>query len=660
MADSRRNSKSLDPLRTLREHLALGVTGCLSLRDKEGTEFRVYVMQGELLASQGPDDSRWIIRRLVNNGALTETQGERFMARLANDELLEDLLFGQVPDELLLDVMAARFRQSLLDFLFVTAIPTFEPLEAIFVDNIQVGHDSHGLLGELEARRDRVRGLRARAPGITIRQGSGRPRSLDEARLLDLCDEPVRLADLVAASPLEQGETLDHVFEMLNIGLLHAEGFFPTDDDEPTENSAEELGSDDDLDLSDVSVEPWTEDEPTAMPVQSATPPTPRIQESWATPLIDEAAVFGALGLNLDEPPEPPPPPPPRIVQEEPKAPVEALRPAPEAPKVPEPVTVPPAPRVPEPARPAPPPPAEPARPAARKISEVVRPAATRLADSFKPPTPSKPVEPPPLPSRSVEPPPAPAVDDAELARVAEEAQRLAAEEALRAEMERELEQESEEDPGQRVIPPGFDYFGAEEDDADALFVDYDRKIGRGAGEGTYTSSIKDVVELGPAAQSLRADDDAIIEADSLDSLSEEERANVRSVSFGAPPLEEDEVRDALDLVNGALREIARVLDEVSGPGSGRAFVQLLLEGTPAEFNALFRSVDARKDGRLAVESVLKNLRERPKTEHRQLVHRGVEDLIERALTLSCEDLDDDIADALTEAVLGFQKQLNL
>lgn len=650
MADSRRNSKSLDPLRTLREHLALGVTGCLSLRDKEGTEYRVYVMQGELLASQGPDDARWIVRRLVNNGALTETQGERFTARLANEERLDDLLFGQVPDELLLDVMAARFRQSLLDFLFVPAIPTFEPLEAIFVDNIQVGHDSHALLGELEARRDRIRGLRARAPGITVRQGSGRPRSLDEARLLDLCDEPARLADLVGSSPLEQGETLDHVFEMLNVGLLHAEGFFPTDDDEPTENSADEVGYDDEIDLSETSAEPWTEDEPTAMPAPST--PTQRIPESWATPLIDEAAVFGALGLNLDETPEPPPPPPLKVVQDLPQA-------SPPVPKASEAARVPPPPRVPEPVKLPASRPAEPAKPATRKISEVVRPAPTRLADSFKPAAP-RPVEPPAPPPKPVELPPVPAVDEAELARVAEEAQRLAAEEALRAEMERELTEAGSEDAAERVIPPGFDFFGADEDDSDALFVDHDRKIGRGAGEGTYTSSIKDVVELGPAAQSLRVDDDAIIETESLDSLSEEERANVRSVSFGAPPLEEDEIRYALDLVNGALREIARVLDEVSGPGSGRAFVQLLLEGTPAEFNALFRSVDARKDGRLAVESVLKNLRERPKTEHRQLVHRGVEDLIERALTLSCEDLDDEVADALTEAVLGYQKQLNL
>lgn len=555
VADSRRNFKSQDPLRVLREHLALGVTGCLTLRDKDGAELRVYVMQGEVLASHGAEDSRLVVRRLVNHGALTETQAARIGHRLDAGERLDDLLVELVPDDLLLDVMAARFRQCLLEFLSVAALPTFEPMDAVFVDNIQVGHNTAALLGELEGRRDRVRGLRAHASAVTVRAGRGRPRSLEEARLLDLCEQPVRVSELAARSPLEQGETLDLVHGMIGTGVLLAEGLFPGDDEEPTELSQLDQQPGDEPDTGIQELDVW----PEAAPIEPGLPAH-----------VDEHTAH--VEVESDEEDE-------NTVQDQ-----EEASPAPQ-----------------------------------------------------------------PLPV------PATAADEDEA--------RIAAERSFRAEMERELRQQSSQDEEgwKPVVPPGFDFFAVDGvDESEVLFVDHDREVGRGGGEGTYTSAIKDVVDLGPRRPPPPSEDDGLIEAESLESLPESERVGVRSLSFGAPPLEEDEARNAFEIVNNALREIARALDEQNGPGAGRAFVQLLVEGTPAEFSSLFRAVDARKDGRLPVDNVLRNLRERPRTEHRQLVHRGLEDLIERALTLSCEELDDAAADALTERVLAFQRQLNL
>lgn len=520
-------------------------------------------MQGDVLASHGPDDARWVVRRLVNNGALTETQGEEYTRLLAEGERLDELLFGHVPDELLLDLLAARFRQSLLDFLCVHALPTFEPMDAVFVDNIQVGHDTASLLEDLEGRRERTRGLRARMATITIRPGRGRPKRLEEARLLDLCDGPIRLVDLLHSSPMEQGETLDLLHEMIGLGLVVADGFFPADDDEPTEmsspDSVEEILPDSALEPADA----WPEEEEESA---SLTPP-PVIHEDWATPIVDEDA---AATLEVD------------VEEEQDEAHDEA----------------------------------------------TVQERDSGLGELLS------------------------------SAGSADDAARHEAEEAHRAEMERELEAELSEGADARpVVPPGFDYDVSDDVDL-TLFDDVDRVIGRG--EGAYTSGIKDVVELGPRrAAPPPADDDGVIEALGIDVLSDSERAGVRSLNFGAPPLEEEDVVAALEIVNCALHEIARTVDEQKGPGAGRAFVQLLMEGTPGEFNALFRGVDARKDGGLVVEGVLRNLRERPRAEHRQLIQRGLEDLMDRALTLSCEELDDDIADELAESVLGFQRQLN-
>ena len=557
MAEARRTSKS-DPGQILREVLQQGVTGCLTLRAREGGDHRVYLMQGEILACHAPDDGRQVIRRLVNNGALTESQGATFAQRVAAGERLDDLLYGQVPDDLLGDLMAARFRQNLQEFLGQPGTPNFEPMEAIFVDNIQTAHDTLRLLGDLEARRQRTRPLRVRLQDVTIRPGRGRPSRLEEARLLDLCDGVVRLRDFVGNSPFEEGETLDLIYEMIETGVLRADGYFPSDDDEPTEVGAE---PDEELiDIAASALEPldaWTEDAPRLGPV----PSKGLDAGAWGQTSQDETTA--AVEVESDE-------------------------------------------------------------------VELTMPTA-----------------------------PTPSADAVAAALAAEELLRQDAELALRAEMERELTDEDSTPDGASVVrPPGFDYDMPDDVDL-SLFEDVDREVGRGRGEGSYVGSVKDLVEV-PELPSRMVDEDGIIEASSIEELTDEERAQVKTITFGAPVLEDTDVRRALEVVNRAMRDVARTFDENNGPGSGQALVQILIEGTPAEFNALFRGVDARKDGAIPIEMVLRNLRERPKSEHRQLVHRGVEDLLDRALTLSCDELEDEAADFVTARVLMYQKQIDL
>lgn len=585
MAETRRNRKPQESLRVLLEHLNEGVTGCLSLREAEGAERRVYVMQGEILAAHGPDDGPGVVRRLVNHSAVTERQSEEYLKRLSEGDRLDEILFGQIPDELLLDVLSERFRQDVLDFLLTPGTPDFEPMDAIFVDNIQIGHDSRALVTELEARSERIRVLLAHASAITVRMGKQRPTRLEEARLLDLLEAPARIVDLVAASPYEKGATLDLLWEMLGHSVLQADGAFPADDDEPTEvtNNADD--------------EPFYE-----MPSSAL-----EVLDVWTAEVAEEPPQVPAASSLVE----------------------------------PEPVA-----------------------------AQNVPVDQEDLTDHGTTPDAMETLIP----------------DDGELRHAAEAALRAQMDAELAAELEAELQAEQARledrsvvettDTGRlppltpRTPPPGFSYEGV--DVEDDFFRDYDREMGRGGADGTFIG-VKDEVVVLRAEEPVElrgdkpaerrdgeavGDEESVIEAQDLESLPEEARAGIRSLTFSAPPLAEDEAYNAFEIVNEALREISHVLDEINGPGAGRAFVQLLLEGTPAEFATLFRAVDARKDGSLPIELVLKNLADRPRSEHRQLVHRGVEDLVERALTLSCEELDDDAADQLAERVLGYQKQL--
>lgn len=253
---------------TLRDYLAKGVTGQLRLSAAGAGEWSVYVMQGEILAAHGPQDGAWIIRRLVNNGALSAKQGDRLTAAMSEETPFEELLLGKVPDELFLDLLYARFCQNLHDFIGLEGRPAFQSMDAVFVDNIQVGHDSQALLREIEGLRERTRELRVHAEHLIVRPGPALPTRLEEARLQDLTDPALPLTELLLLSPFESAQTLDHVRSMVSLGGLLAEPIAesiavpaPMDDEDPVtaeldEDSLEPLGATGDSQLleSDTAV----------------------------------------------------------------------------------------------------------------------------------------------------------------------------------------------------------------------------------------------------------------------------------------------------------------------------------------------------------------------------------------------------------------------
>lgn len=204
----------------LHSALERGVTGRLSRRGTRGPVRELYVMQGQLLAAHGPDDGPWIVRRLVNSGALTERQGKAFIRRLTRGIPFEELILGHVPDRLLTELLAGRFRQNLLDFLSSPPPIDFQPMDTLFVPNLQAGHDTRQVVQAVVGLKERIGPLMRHRGALTLRLGPSMPSSRAEARLVDLCDPPIALRDLLTYSPFETGETLDHVMSMLSNGAL--------------------------------------------------------------------------------------------------------------------------------------------------------------------------------------------------------------------------------------------------------------------------------------------------------------------------------------------------------------------------------------------------------------------------------------------------------
>ena len=110
----------------------------------------------------------------------------------------------------------------------------------------------------------------------------------------------------------------------------------------------------------------------------------------------------------------------------------------------------------------------------------------------------------------------------------------------------------------------------------------------------------------------------------------------------------------------GVLLALAGALDEAQGAGSGTSTMQLLVDGRPRPYIPLFDGVRVRAPGELPPAGLLANLRRRPETEQRHLLNQGLLDLIDRALDVAADNLEEDTFDDLLGQVMGYRQKLRL
>jgi hypothetical protein len=417
-------------------------------------------MMGEILAAHASWDAERLLARLARRGALSARRADEVGRRVAAGEGLAEILFAEVDDQLLLELLAERFRENLLDFLDCAEPGEFEPMEGIFVDNIQVGHDTRALLAEADAAGAVLRKLKPRMSD-PLAPGRVAPTGEFERRLVLACTPSASASALVAQAAEEPSRVLLAVAAMLDRGVL-------------------------------ASVE------------------------------------------------------------------------------VPAPVS-----------------------------TEPLRPAEARPA-------------PPPEPARR--PPQEPSFDD---------------------EM--------------------------------SMFEDHDRE--REGGEFTTERHLLDRVEIlpdlaprfkTPAPAEPAPPPETPIEMEDAESAPKELLAAAISLNFAGPKLEEEDARGKVEVCNEVLVSLARRLDAKQGGGMGQTRIQLLVEGTPSAYATLYKSVEAADDGRLPAGTVLRNLRRRPASEHRRLLNRGLGDLIERALGVASEELDEAELEAMLQEIGGYQQRLGV
>ena len=215
--------------------------------------------------------------------------------------------------------------------------------------------------------------------------------------------------------------------------------------------------------------------------------------------------------------------------------------------------------------------------------------------------------------------------------------------------MEETLEKSVDEpEPADALALEGFNQ-GPDQDVYEeelAMFADHDEYRGGGQ-DGHFSKSVKELT------------------AERIDLTLPEpepdppEQGGVK-MNFGGPQLSKEDAMKKIEVANVVLRGLATAFDAKDGKGAGVAQVQLLVDGAPSEFASLFVSVAADDDGNAPAAGLMKNLRKRPATEHRRFLNRALADLIERAMNLGAENLDDEQVDAFLEGCVGYQSRLGL
>lgn len=218
----KRSEATLEARSLLLRCLDEGVTGVIDGSIPGGAQLAVFVMGGEILVARSDQDDDEVLRRLRNNGSLDDPQVAEIRAAIDAGGSLAGLLQDRVPDAVVAQVLFERFRENLYTFLALPAAPTFTPLDAVFEENIQVGHDSRVLIDELTQLHLDLAPLERGGPRV-LWPGQGTVHTDEQVRFIDLCGGLISQVDLLSVSPFEPNRTLDLVRRMLHTRMLETD-----------------------------------------------------------------------------------------------------------------------------------------------------------------------------------------------------------------------------------------------------------------------------------------------------------------------------------------------------------------------------------------------------------------------------------------------------
>lgn len=333
----------MDATDTLRSLLALHdrlATGRLSVKEQDQT-VDLYLLDGNLIASQASDDAWRLVDELVGAGHLPEARAEHFrnltpealaVLRKVGSDPVVSLVAKSVPEEILDRALEYRLEDNVSRFIRCPLTPTFQPGALPWVDNIQIGLPTFD-------RIVRVSGMSPPQLHGLLPQDDMKDEEVFDSGIFDLTD----LRESLGLAPQDDDiEEIDDLEEMVSEEVV-ATPASPSDEAPPTQdlstNGVEEAFSvDPDTETTEVDhdssmfANPFTDQAPPpssdhASPEQEDTETEPLSPSAtWTEPATDpwgdafedeprtdEVAREGSTHPSVPPQPQGAAPPAPRI-----------------------------------------------------------------------------------------------------------------------------------------------------------------------------------------------------------------------------------------------------------------------------------------------------------------------------------------------------------
>lgn len=206
----------------VRIRLARAETGLLRAHVPVRGECSIYMMDGEIIGALTDEDAEAVVHRLVARGRLSAEQASSLKDEAEGRPLDFEMLHASVDEALVGRLMAGRFRDNLIFHIFDGGRFVFEALDTVRIPHLQMGHDSAGLLRELEMVHDRIRPWLGLYKLRTMTLGEHTAGSPQQRHIQALCSSGLRLDRLLRASPFFPAQTLVLVDQMVDGGSLMA------------------------------------------------------------------------------------------------------------------------------------------------------------------------------------------------------------------------------------------------------------------------------------------------------------------------------------------------------------------------------------------------------------------------------------------------------
>jgi len=201
---------------TLTQKLQSGARGCLSVGDG-GSSIFIYIMDGGIVGAERPEDCAEVLRRLSVGGALDMDDADELTETHASLASVMPLLLERVDEDLIERVLHDRFRNNLARFLGTRGAAHFETRDALWFDNVQVGHNAGQLIAGAAQMLQHAATVDKSIPLVA---GETPPRDGMEGLIVELLGDGTSTQDLLPALPLEPIEGRALIARLLDDGVI--------------------------------------------------------------------------------------------------------------------------------------------------------------------------------------------------------------------------------------------------------------------------------------------------------------------------------------------------------------------------------------------------------------------------------------------------------